>query len=415
MKIPVVLIGHDNLSLVSLRQQIDKERDFGAGDKIRGFDDALETLRAKSGPVIAIFDLSRDPGRMLALAQEVKLKLPQVRLIVTSGSSDSETILQAMRSGAEEFLAQPFNWPTVVQSLERIRAKINLQAAKNFERGRIVTVFSHKGGVGTTTVAVNLAVALAAKHRKSVCLVDLVLQFGSVTSFLNLEPAYTILDLVKNLKHIDPMLLEGSLARHATGVRVLAEPFNAEDAGAVKHPDVEQILGALAQSFDFVIVDCPKDFDDIAAVALEKSQQILLVTEMDIPSLKNSRRALELFDRVGAYQTKIRLVLNRYIKQKIMSLEAVEKALGTKVFWMLPNDYPTAISALNQGISILDGAPRSELARSYQGLADWLASAMPSSSAAANPKDEEKSGVLGKWLPGLARKRGGMKKRRESR
>jgi pilus assembly protein CpaE len=412
MKIPVILIGHDNIALIGLRQQIDKERDFSSADKIRGFDDAIESVRTKTGPVIAILDLSRDLGRMLALAQEIKIKFPNVHLVATSGASDTEIILQSMRSGAEEFLAQPFNWPTVVQSLERIRAKINLQSAKSTDRGRIVTVFSNRGGVGTTTVATNLAIAMATEHRKSVCLVDLVLQFGSVTSFLNLEPTYTILDLVKNLKHLDPMLLEGSLVRHASGVRVLAEPFHAEDASAIKHTDVEEILTALIQSFDFVIVDAPKEFDDNVAVAVERSHQVLFVTEMDIPSLKNSRRAIDLFHRVGVHQTNIRLVVNRHIKSKIIDVEAVEKALGTKVFWTLPNDYPTAISAINQGVSIVTSAQKTDLARSYRGLAERLVNMM-GSSPQAKAQEEQKSGALHKWLPGLALGRG-MKKKREA-
>jgi pilus assembly protein CpaE len=411
MKIPVILIGHDNIALVALRQQIDKERDFSSADKIRGFDDAIESVRTKTGPVIAIFDLSRDTGRMLGLAQEIKIKFPNVHLVATSGTSDTEIILQAMRSGAEEFLAQPFNWPTVVQSLERIRAKINLQSGKNTERGRIITVFSNKGGVGTTTVATNLAVALATEHRKSVCLVDLVLQFGSVTSFLNLDASYTILDVVNNLKHLDPLLLEGSLARHASGVRALAEPFHAEDASAVKHTDIDEILTALIQSFDFVIVDAPKEFDDIVAVAVERSHLVLFITEMDIPSLKNSRRAMDLFQRVGVHQANVRLVLNRYIKSKVIDVEGVEKALDTKIFWTLPNDYPTAISAINQGIPLVTAASKTELARSYRGLAERLVSLLGSSSF-ERETEEEKPGVLHKWLPGLARNTK-LKKKRE--
>jgi len=413
MKIPVILIGHDNIALVALRQQIDKERDFDASEKIRGFDDAVEAVRAKTGPAIVLLDLSRDPGRMLALAQEIKIKFPGIHLVATSGSSDTEIILQAMRSGAEEFLSQPFNWPTVVQSLERIRAKINLQSSKNTGRGRIITVFSNKGGVGTTTVATNLAVTLAAEHRKSVCLVDLVLQFGSVTSFLNLEASYTILDLVRNLKHLDPMLVEGSLVRHGSGLRVLAEPFHAEDASAVKHTDVEEILDALVQSFDFIIVDVPKEFDEIVAAAVEKSHQVVFVTEMDIPSLKNSRRAIDLFHRVGVAQTNIRLVLNRYIKSKVIDAEAVEKALATKVFWTLPNDYPTAISAINQGIPIVTAASKTDLARGYRGLAERLV-ALQGSSSYSKETEEEKRGVLHKWLPGLARNTRVNKKREVS-
>jgi pilus assembly protein CpaE len=409
MKIPVVLIGQDNLSLASLRQQIEKERDFIVSDKIRGFDDAFESLRTKTGPGIAIFDLSREPAKALALAQEVKLKLPQFRLVVTAGNKDPEIILEAMRSGAEEFLSQPFHWPTVLQSMGRIRAKINLQAPKGSQHGEIITVFSNKGGVGTTTIATNLAVALAANHQKSVCIVDLVLQFGSVTSFLNLEAYYTILDLVKNLKQMDHMLLEGSLVQHSSGVRVLSEPFRAEDANSIKAGDVEHILAALEQSFDYVIVDTPKDFDDTVSVALDQSHQILFVSEMDIPSLKSSRRALEFFDRLGGYDSKIRLILNRYIKSKIMTVEAVEKALGIKVCWTLPNDYPTVIGAVNQGISILENDPKSEIAKGYRALADRIADGLWLSQDATQEK-EKKGGILGQWIPALGRNLGKVRK-----
>src|SRR5204863_7674751 len=134
-------------------------------------------------------------------------------------------------------------------------------------------------------------------------------------------------------------------------------------------------------------------------VAVERSHQVLFVTEMDIPALKNSRRAIDLFQRVGVHQANIRLILNRHIKSKIIDVEAVEKALGTKVFWTLPNDYPTAISALNQGVSIITSAPKTELARGYRDLAERLANMMGSSSQ-AKVQEEEKSGVLHKWLPG---------------
>ena len=165
-------------------------------------------------------------------------------------------------------------------------------------------------------------------ENKSVCLVDLVLQFGSVTSFLNIDASYTILDLVKNLKRIDPLFLDGSLVKHASGIRVLAEPFYAEDARRITPADIDEILDVLSQSFDFVVVDTPKEFDDMLALVLDKANLILFITEMDVPSLKSAHRAFELFERMGIYDKKIRLILNRYVKSKLMTLESVEKALG---------------------------------------------------------------------------------------
>src|SRR5262245_26867988 len=369
MKLPICLIGEDSLSLASLKQQLEKEVSVSVDARVYSYGEAFESLKARTGAVVAVIDINRDPERAFSVAEQIKLRLVNVRLVMTSPTGAPDAILRAMRSGAEEFLTQPFNWAEVVKSLDAIRRKIDVHTTKGAERGHVISISSNKGGVGSTTAATNLAACLVGK-KKSVCLVDLVLQFGSVTSFLNIDASYTILDLVKNLKRIDPLFLDGSLVKHASGIRVLAEPFYAEDARRITPADIDEILDVLAQSFDYVVVDTPKEFDDMLALVLDKANLILFITEMDVPSLKSAHRALELFERMGIYDKKIRLILNRYVKSKLMSLESVEKALGFKVFWTLPNNYPVAIAAVNQGFSIQDCDSKSDIARSYAGLTE---------------------------------------------
>jgi len=399
MKIPICLIGEDSLALASLKQQLDKGAAFSFEGRAYAYGDAFEGLRNKSGPIIAVIDLNQDPQRAFGIAEEIKFKLPGVRLIMTSNNGAPDTILRAMRSGAEEFLPQPFNWPEVFNSFEAIRRKIDNHAPRTAERGHIVAVSSNKGGVGSTTIATNLASSLVGQ-RKSVCLVDLVLQFGSVTSFLNIEASYTILDLAKNLKRIDPLFLDGSLVKHASGVRVLAEPFYAEDARRITPADIDETIDVLAQSFDFVVVDTPKEFDDMLTVVLDKANLILFVTEMDVPSLKSAHRAFEMFERMGIYEKKIRLILNRHVKSKLMTLESVEKALGVRVFWTLPNNYPVAIAAVNQGLSIQECDPRSDIAKSYSGLCAAVLNSFTSPGVARREEREESgAGLFGRWMP----------------
>src|SRR5919108_4883761 len=401
MKLPICLIGEDSLALASLRQQLEKEPAFLIEPRVHGYADAFDYLRSKSGPVVAVIDLNRDEERAFAVAAEIKFKLSNVHLVMTSPDHNPQTLLRAMRSGAEEYLTQPFNFQEVLASFDHIRKKIDVHSSpgRGVERGKIIAVASNKGGVGSTTLATNLASDLAGRN-KSVCLVDLVLQFGSVTSFLNIDASYTILDLVKNLKRIDPLFLDGSLVKHASGIRVLAEPFYAEDARRITPADIDEILDVLAQSFDFVVVDTPKEFDDMLALVLDKANLILFITEMDVPSLKSAHRALELFERMGIYDKKIRLILNRYVKSKLMTLESVEKALGVKVFWTLPNNYPVAIAAVNQGLSIQDCDPRSDIARSYTGLTEAVLETFALSGASRTAADEDKkSGILGRWMP----------------
>jgi pilus assembly protein CpaE len=399
MKLPIFLIGEDSLALASLKQQLEKEVSFLVGPRVYGYGEAFDVLRNGSGTVVAIVDLNRDAERAFVIAEQIKLKLSNVRLVMTSPSSTPETILRALRSGAEEFLTQPFNWPEVFKAFDAIRNKIDVHTSRGAERGHIIAISSNKGGVGSTTVATNLAASLV-NQRKSVCLVDLVLQFGSVTSFLNIDASYTILDLAKNLKRIDPLFLDGSLVKHASGIRVLAEPFYAEDARRITPADIDEILDLLAQSFDFVVVDTPKEFEEMLGLVLDKANLVLFVTEMDVPSLKSAHRALELFERMGIYDKKIRLILNRYVKSKLMSLESVEKALGIKVFWALPNNYPVAMAAVNQGLSIQECDPRSDIAKSYSGLTEAVVESFTASgSARLATEDDKRSGILGRLMP----------------
>jgi len=399
MKLPICLIGEDSLALAALKQQLEKEASVSVDPRIHTYGDAFDALKSRGGPIVAIVDINRDPERAFTVAEQIKPKLGNVRLVMTAPTGAPDTILRAMRSGAEEFITQPFNWIEVLKSIDTIRKKIDVHTTKTAERGHIIAVSSNKGGVGSTTAATNLAACLVAE-KKSVCLVDLVLQFGSVTSFLNIDASYTILDLVKNLKRIDPMFLDGSLVKHASGIRVLAEPFYAEDARRITPADIDEILDVLAQSFDFVVVDTPKEFDDMLALVLDKANLIMFITEMDVPSLKSAHRALELFERMGIYDKKIRLILNRYVKSKLMTLESVEKALGIKVFWTLPNNYPVAIAAVNQGLSIQECDAKSDIAKSYAGLTEAvLKTFMVSGASRAEYEDEKRSGFFGRLLP----------------
>ncbi len=401
MKLPICLIGEDSLALASLKQQLEKEASVSMEPRVYGLGEAFDALKNRSGPLVAVVDINLDPERAFSVAEQIKLRLANVRLVMTSPTGAPDTILRAMRSGAEEFLPQPFNWNEVLKSFDAIRKKIDVHASvsKGNERGHILAISSNKGGVGSTTAATNLAACLVAQ-KKSVCLVDLVLQFGSVTSFLNIDASYTILDLVKNLKRIDPLFLDGSLVKHASGIRVLAEPFYAEDARRITPADIDEILDVLAQSFDFVVVDTPKEFDDMLALVLDKANLILFITEMDVPSLKSAHRALELFERMGIYEKKIRLILNRYVKSKLMTLESVEKALGVKVFWTLPNNYPVAIAAVNQGLSLQECDARSDIAKSYSGLTDAVLNTFMFSGASRSEiQDEKRSGLFGRLLP----------------
>jgi pilus assembly protein CpaE len=252
-----------------------------------------------------------------------------------------------------------------------MQTEVSLQQARGTLRGKIIALVSNKGGVGTTTAATNISTNLAGRNR-SVCLVDLVLQSGSVTSFLNVEPIYSFLDLARSLRRADPLSIEEALVQHVSGVRVLAEPLQATTEPRIKPADIDEIFDRLVHSFDFLVVDTPKTFDDMQLLVLDRAEIILFVTEMDVPSLKSARRVFDHFNRMGVDTGKIRVLLNRYIKMEMMSLQTVEEILGRGVFWTLPNNYPVVVSAVNQGLPIEACDHESDIATSYAALPDAL-------------------------------------------
>lgn len=399
MKIPVVLIGEDSIALASLRQQLERDASFFVNRKPYSLDEATELLQRTSGPVVVVVDLGRDPDKMFQALEGFTQQFSNVSLIMTTADSSSPIILRALRSGATEFFSQPFNWPEVLQSLERLRNRIHLHTATHRQLGHLVTVFSSKGGVGTSTVTTNVSVALATAQQKTVSLVDLVLQFGSLTSFLNLDASYTILDFVKSLQRVDPLVIEGSLAKHGSGVRVLAEPTNAEESGKITASDIDQIFDSLTQAFDYVLVDAPKAFDELSFVALDKSDLILFVMEMSIPALRSAHKALDSFERLRIDTKKVRLVLNRYEKTKLLSQESVERTLAVPTFFSLPNDYPTAITAINQGVPIQEANPSSKLAKNYRILAETLVRELSYVPTQRPEFDNKKKSLLSRLLP----------------
>lgn len=399
IKIPVVLIGEDSIALASLRQQLEKDPSFFVHKRPSGFGEAADILQKSATPAIIVIDLGRDPERTFQAAEDFKRHFPNSHLVMTTADNSSPVILRALRTGAEEFFSQPFNWPEVIQSFDRLREKVTMYVATHKQRGHLLTVFSAKGGVGTTTITTNLGVALTTNQQKNVCLIDLVLQFGGLTSFLNLDATYTILDFVKNLQRIDHLFIEGSLVKHSSGLRVLAEPTQAEEATKITSNDIDQTLDTLTDVFDFVVVDTPKEFDETSFVALDKADRILFVLEMSIPALRSAHKAMEAFDRLRIDTKKIRLIINRHEKSKLLSQESIESTLALQTFCTLPNDYPVAISSLNQGVPILDTSPHSKLAKSYRSLAIAVDRDLAMLPIARPSLEQKKSGLLSRLLP----------------
>ncbi len=403
MQLRVVLIDGDDPELASVGERLAGEPSVSVDPRVLPPDEGDVALRSAKGPVLAIVGLGGDAEACFRLVEDLKPQLPNVHWLLASADRNPQTILRSLRAGADEFLPLPAPDAELLDCLSRVRRKMATQeknGSSPASTGKIIAVFSPQGGVGCTTIVTNLAVSLAARNRTT-AIVDLVLQFGSVTSFLDLSPAFTIVDFAEKLERFDPMLLEGSLAEHSSGVRILAEPGRAEEADRIGAPEVSRILDTLARSFELTLVDLPKELDDSRFPALEKADLVLFPIELDVPSMRRAQRALQLLERFGVPLSKVRLVVNRHLNDRMMGLETVETTLGRPSFWTLPNDYVSAHGAINQGVPLVQMNPGGVLAQSYEGLTqrvlEELGIAAPAGKKDKGPK---RLGIISRWVQG---------------
>ncbi len=350
----------------------------------------LDILR-KHRPEMAIVGLGTDPAAAVTSLSAMVKEFPSLYVVALSDRSDADLIIQAMRAGAHDFLRKPVKEIDLRAAADKVFKLKSARKESPVEGGRIVSVFSNKGGNGTTTIAVNLADALSRVCGKKTVVADLVLSHGDVATFFNVKPTYSIVDLAQNAEKADYDFLHTLLVKHSGGVYILADPPVFEDAEQISTGQVRDVLSALRSMFDFIVVDAPHQFDERTLTALEMSDNVLLVSLLNLPSLKNTRRCLDLFGRVGLRDARIRLVISRYLPNDEISKESVAGIMDCPIYFEIPNDYPTVISSINRGKPLRDVAPDKDVTKSFQRLAELLAGA-----EAKAEEPEKRRGIIGR-------------------
>jgi len=258
-------------------------------------------------------------------------------------------------------------------------AKDKISEAANkesFKEGKIITVIGSKGAVGTTTIAVNLAVSLAEKKDiQSVALIDMNLLFGDLSLFFENKPEYNWSDLTKNISRLDDTFLKNILSVDTSGVFVLPSSSRFSDQNEVTPKNIEHLLMLMRRLFDFVIIDGGQPLDDISFKTLELSNIILLVSILSYPCLLITNKLLRAIRDLGLTpDEKIKLIINRYLKKSNPSIEDAEASFENKIFWTIPNDYQTTSTAIDEGKSLAQFAPRKDITKNFRELAAKLAS-----------------------------------------
>jgi pilus assembly protein CpaE len=285
---------------------------------------------------------------------------------MVSRDRDPDTILLAMRSGARDFAYLEGDDNDVRRA---VTARPATPVAVQQRQSLVAAVFGCKGGSGATTIATNLGGALLADdNQRRVVILDLDAQLGDVLVFLDLASRYSWTDLLRNLPRLDDELVHRSLTAHASGLRVVAQGAELEDADRLDAAAVTQTIAFLRQHYDYVIVDGLRDFSETSLAALDAADRIALTMTQDVPALKNASRCIGVFRQLGYRADKLKLIVNRYHKRDKLDLDTIGDALGAAVDATVANDYPVVIRAINEGVLLVESAPHAAVTEDVRAL-----------------------------------------------
>jgi len=369
-----------SISIAGYRQEMAEFLSgFGVG-VVAQFGDA-EGLPSMLGrhnpPQLVVINLDPNPHQMLAKVGHLPRQYPHVSFFLMSQTLDANLLMEAMHLGVREFIPLPIHAEKFAAAIERVAGMNGMG-----KRAKTIHVIPTMGGCGSTTIACNVAASLARAGKTA--LLDLDLVRGGVASYFDLRPRYTIADVMDQTATLDMQLLDNALARHPkSGLAILGRPELPEDTQRVTQAGFGRLMGMLGRMFDFAVIDSMMSIDPVYSAAIAAADVNVIVMQLNVPSAKNAERFVGALRRMGIESGKMKIVVNRYVKKGWdIDPEEVERALGLKISWMVPNDFKTAIEAINFGEPVVIRAPRAEISTSLNGLAQML-NARPVSPAAA--------------------------------
>lgn len=364
-----VIVGIDKASLTVLRATLQQT---GMIHSVREWEPVKDKYPAPGEPVpdLVLLDLPSNPESYFAFSIHLRQLRPTVRIVACSSAlPDPNLLLQAMRSGVQEFLTAPLTPDALRDAISRFAAERTGPVALIPEN--VIVVAGSKGGVGTSTVAVNLAVQVAQATKKRVALLDFAYPFGHLSLLLDLQPRFTIRDALLNIERLDAHFLGGLVTRHKTGLEVLAGASHAEVWQRFTIAGLARIVNVAQSAFDFVLLDAGVvDFSEWAPV-MKLARAILLVAEPSLLSLWVLERHLATATSAALDRERIRIVINRWMRNDDNALANVEKNLKQPIHIRLPNDYRQVSEAMTLGMPLTDNSSSPLVAR-YRELASSL-------------------------------------------
>ncbi|HET9520538.1 MAG TPA: response regulator [Candidatus Limnocylindrales bacterium] len=392
--------------------------------KLLGFEGDIEVVGAAASgaqalqlavqltPDVILMDINMPDMDGITATERLAAEAPDAAVVMMSVQGEADYLRRSMLAGAREFLVKPFSSDELTASIRQVyvreREKLSRRAATPVTAsgggaagddgdhdGRIVAVFSPKGGVGRTTIAVNMAIAAATELGKSVLLMDGSFQFGDVGVLLNLNPKNkSIADLIPELEQGEPESLDTFVISHSAGVHVLLAPPSPEMAELITPTAVKRVLEALRRKHDLVIVDCTSWFNDTTLSILDAADVVLTILSLEITSIKNMRLFLEVAEQLGYEQSKIKLVLNRADSSLGIRVADVENSIGRKVDHTIVSDGRSVVYALNRGVPFFLSNREAQVSQDILRLAQSVAGEYNAAPAAEARKNVQKKSLF---------------------
>ncbi len=323
-------------------------------------------------PTVLIMELSNPVEDGLHAASQFKLEHPDCAIFLVTEVFDPDTLLRALRAGAQEVLRRPLDRAALREAIERVQRQAQKKSGSGSSRG-VITVFSNKGGAGVSTIATNLAISLKRLTGREVALADFDIHSGDAAFMLGLSPTRSLGDVLAAAK-IDSASVHDALIKHDSGLFVLSQPELLDQVEGATANQIGSVLEILSSTFDLVVVDCPHVFNDVTLEIFDRTSTILLVCEPSIPSVRAARRSLEIFHKLNFMVSpdRVRLVVNRRSDQSAIALPQMEETLGMPVFGSVTNDWAAVSMAINVGKPLCGGHADSRAGRDITALSRKL-------------------------------------------
>lgn len=349
---------------------------------VRSITEAVATIEGGELRMVLIGpSISNEEG--IDAVRTLRNEDPSLILIAVAEQVTSGLLRAAMRAGISEVIEAPLTEEKIEDAIKQfandvLKRKVAavVPVATHKDEGQIIVVMSAKGGSGKTVTATNLAILLTRFEDKKVALVDADLQFGDVCLVLQLEPRFTLVNAAHELHHLDSQLLESLLTDHPSGLKVMAAPLEPAFADDISTESLITVVTLLRETYDYVIVDTASMLDELLLSLLEKADVILQVVDMDLPSVKNAKLALETLRLLKFPTSKVKLILNRSNAKARLDDKEIEGALKMSISAAIPSDGAVAAS-MNEGRPVVESAPKSRVAKGFESVAELIAGPVP--------------------------------------